>query len=552
MSEILKVNPSDNVIVALQPLRKGEKVLWQGQEYLLTTDVPAKHKFVTEDIKVGQDIVMYGTLVGKATQPILRGSTVTTANVRHSTAEYQNRNARYSWTSPDVSKWKDKTFLGYSRSDSQVGTANFWLVIPMVFCENRNVNTMREAFEKELGYARPGIYSRQVADLAALYRKGKSPGEIASLQNGEHRNPSKDSKLFEQIDGIKFLTHEGGCGGTREDTDALCALFAGCINNPNVAGATVLSLGCQHSQVAILEAEIHKRNPKFDKPLLVFEQQKSSSEFALLSRAIKQTFLELIKVNELTRTPAPLSKLTVGVECGGSDGFSGISANPAIGYASDLVVALGGKVILSEFPELCGVEQHLIDRCKNSMVTEKFIALMKAYSARAEAVGSGFDMNPSPGNIRDGLITDAMKSAGAALKGGTSAVNAVLGYPEYAQEPGLNLLCTPGNDVESTTGMAGSGANLILFSTLCFITWLVEAGASSPGISARKCRSSNQQPDALYNKSYPRSPRNLGRFEVFLQRSLRRNAAAPFLRTVIARSKPCFGGRRSSDCRQRW
>jgi altronate hydrolase len=155
----------------------------------------------------------------------------------------------------------------------------------------------------------------------------------------------------------------------------------------------------------------------------------------------------------------------VGLKCGGSDGFSGISANPSIGQVSDLVVALGGKTVLSEFPELCGVEQELVNRSVSTEVADRFIQLMRSYSARAKAVGSGFDMNPSPGNIRDGLLTDAMKSAGAAKKGGTSPVAAVLDYPEYLREPGLNLQCTPGNDVECVTAQVGAGANIVLFTT---------------------------------------------------------------------------------------
>src|SRR5437879_6646595 len=155
----------------------------------------------------------------------------------------------------------------------------------------------------------------------------------------------------------------------------------------------------------------------------------------------------------------------MGLKCGGSDGFSGLSANPAIGHTADLVAALGGKGILSEFPELCGVEQELIERCARKEVASRFAQLMRDYAARAKAVRSGFEMNPSPGNIRDGLITDAMKSAGAAKKGGTSPVTAVLDYPEYASEPGLNLLCTPGNDVECVTAQVAAGANVVLFTT---------------------------------------------------------------------------------------
>ena len=157
--------------------------------------------------------------------------------------------------------------------------------------------------------------------------------------------------------------------------------------------------------------------------------------------------------------------MVIGLECGGSDGFSGISANPTLGYVSDLVVGLGGATVLSEFPELHGVEQELINRCEDRNKAKKFANIMSTYNEKAEALGAAFSMNPSPGNIKDGLITDAIKSSGAAKKGGTSPVKDVLDYTEQVVKAGLNLLCTPGNDVESTTGLAGSGANVILFTT---------------------------------------------------------------------------------------
>jgi altronate hydrolase len=241
--------------------------------------------------------------------------------------------------------------------------------------------------------------------------------------------------------------------------------LAGYITHPNVAGATILSLGCQNAQVQMLQDEIAKRSPNFDKPFYVLEQQKIGSETDLIATAVKQTFAGLMIANENKRKPAPISKLCLGLECGGSDGFSGISANPAIGYTSDLLVATGGAVILSEFPELCGVEQEISDRCVNENAAQRFMDLMKTYNSKAEAAGSGFYMNPSPGNIKDGLITDAIKSAGAAKKGGTSPVVDVLDYPEKVSKPGLNLLCTPGNDVESTTAEVGSGATIVLFTT---------------------------------------------------------------------------------------
>jgi altronate hydrolase len=199
--------------------------------------------------------------------------------------------------------------------------------------------------------------------------------------------------------------------------------------------------------------------------MVILEQQKMGTERKLLQEALKQTFAGLAEANQNERKPAALSKLCIGLECGGSDGFSGISANPALGYVSDILVSMGGSVILSEFPELCGVEQELSDRCVDEDTAKRFMDLMITYNARAEQHGSGFYANPSFGNIKDGLITDAIKSAGAAKKGGTSPVTAVLDYPEKVSKSGLNLLCTPGSDVESTTAEVGSGANIVLFTT---------------------------------------------------------------------------------------
>jgi altronate hydrolase len=185
----------------------------------------------------------------------------------------------------------------------------------------------------------------------------------------------------------------------------------------------------------------------------------------MLNKAIEATFEGLVAANEVRRQPTPLANLTVGLKCGGSDGFSGLSANPTLGRVSDMLAALGASSILSEFPELCGVEQNLIDRCAEPEDADRFMQLMRDYNSRARAVHSGFEMNPSPGNIRDGLITDAMKSAGAARKSGTSPVRGVLDYPEYVTDKGLNLLCTPGSDVECVTAQVGAGANMVLFTT---------------------------------------------------------------------------------------
>jgi len=407
---------------------------------------------------------MYGVLVGKILRPVRRGELLTTANVHHEAAEYHERAGEYHWNAPNTSRWKQGRFMGYRRFDGQVGTRNFWLVVPLVFCENRNILNLKQAFEEELGFARPQLYRQQVAELVRQYREGK-PAQIKHRPAQEKGQQADSRRVFRNVDGIKFLLHEGGCGGTREDSNNLCGLIAGHVHHPNVAGATVLSLGCQNAQIEILRNQLQRRNPKFEKPLIILEQQKSGSEFMMLSDAIQQTFEGLVEADKATRSPTELSHLCVGLKCGGSDGFSGISANPAIGHTSDLLVALGATTILSEFPELCGVEQELINRAVSREVADRFIRLMREYEKRARAVRASFALNPSPGNMRDGLLTDAMKSAGAAKKGGTAPVTAALDYPEYSTQPGLNVQCTPGNDVECVTAQVGAGASVVLFTT---------------------------------------------------------------------------------------
>ena len=224
-------------------------------------------------------------------------------------------------------------------------------------------------------------------------------------------------------------------------------------------------MGCQNRQISVFKDALKAINPTMEKPVLIYEQQQIGTVDEMLTSIVKDSFKAIKEANNAKRKPAPLSKLKVGLECGGSDGFSGISANPTLGAVSDLLVALKGTAVLAEFPELCGVEQELVNRCVSEEDSDKFLALMKAFEKSVIDAGSGFDMNPSPGNIKDGLITDAMKSAGAAKKGGSSPIEDVLDYTEQVQKPGLNLLCTPGNDVESTTGLAGSGTNIILFTT---------------------------------------------------------------------------------------
>lgn len=461
----LQINEADNLWVALTDLPAGFNINTGTDEFELLTPVQAKHKFTAVELQPGAPVYMYGVLVGKASTYVAKGAAVTIDNLVHAAADYQLGDRKTTWNQPDVSAFTDRTFMGYHRPDGSVGTANYWLVIPLVFCENRNLEVMKEALVGKLGFRKAKSYENEVDQLIDLYETGKSVEDILQADFQQSAEATAAQPLFKNIDGIKFLSHDMGCGGTRLDSEALCGLLAGYITHPNVAGATVLSLGCQHAQASILTEEIKKRDPNFQKPLFVLEQQQLGTEKVLLEAALKQTFAGLMLANQQERQPAPLSKLCIGLECGGSDGFSGISANPALGHVSDLLIAMGGSVILAEFPELCGVEQELSDRCVDEETAGRFMHLMRRYNELAESTGSGFYANPSPGNIKDGLITDAIKSAGAAKKAGSAPVAAVLDYPEKVSATGLNLLCTPGSDVESTTAEVAAGANIVLFTT---------------------------------------------------------------------------------------
>jgi altronate hydrolase len=251
VEKLLKIDARDNVLVALTdlPARPARRACRRSLH--AGPDIPAKHKFATEDLAPGASVIMYGGIVGRVREAIPKGGLLTTRNVQHDATGFARRDTHFHWTPPDVARWQQRTFNGYHREDGQVGTRNYWLVIPLVFCENRNVEALREAFEEELGYRRPRKYGQQVRSLVERYAQKTAPLTAAA--------PSIRERIFPNVDGIRFLLHEGGCGGTRQDSQALCGLLAGYIHHPNVAGATILSLGCQHAQGSILFDELRRR-----------------------------------------------------------------------------------------------------------------------------------------------------------------------------------------------------------------------------------------------------------------------------------------------------
>jgi altronate hydrolase len=273
MKPALLIDPWDNLAVALRSLAPGETVDLDGMTYPISEAIPPKQKFTLAPMAPGERARMYGVTVGVVTAVIPAGGLVTTANLKHDADGFSGTRTReHQWSPPSVERWSGRTFDGFHRSDGKVGTANHWLVIPMVFCETRNVNAIRTAFERALGYERTTHYQRLADRLVAAYQGGADAKALLELPL-ESLDEVAPVRLFPNVDGIQFLNHTMGCGGTRDDAESLCGLLASYITHPNVAGATVLSLGCENAQLEILESAIRHRSPSFDKPLLTFRQQ---------------------------------------------------------------------------------------------------------------------------------------------------------------------------------------------------------------------------------------------------------------------------------------
>ncbi|HYB60829.1 MAG TPA: amidohydrolase family protein [Methylomirabilota bacterium] len=276
-SRMLQLDPRDDVVIALTNLKKGETFQLNGRTHVLAADIAAKHKFAAKEFAPGDPIHMYGVMVGRASAPIHRGEVITAHTLRHDSAGYHEYAGPTGWQSPDISHWKEKSFLGYHRSGGEVGTRNYWLVALLVFCENRNLGVLKDAFEEELGFAQPQVYRRHVADLVKFHREGRTD-EIQRRVLTEPESQGNRQKVFANVDGSIFLIRTQGCGGTREDARNLCGLIAGYIHHPNVAGATLLSLGCQIAQVSILREDFLRgiaclREFGFIYEILIYPQQ---------------------------------------------------------------------------------------------------------------------------------------------------------------------------------------------------------------------------------------------------------------------------------------
>ncbi len=411
-NRLIRINENDNVAVALENIKSGEVILFEGFTITACEDIDKGHKIALNDIAQGQDIIKYGFPIGQAICPISAGEYIHTHNAKTKLQGLLN----YSYNPVEIHEQKTTAaeFMGYYRKNGDVGIRNEIWIINTVGC----VNKTAEMLAKE-----------------------------ASTRFGG------------RTDGIFVFTHPYGCSQLGEDHLTTQKILAGMVKHPNAAGVLVLGLGCENNNVPEFKKILGDYNPDRVKFLVTQEVEDEIEEgLKLIGELVK--YAETFK-----REKVPASKLIVGLKCGGSDAFSGITANPLLGAFSDILVSQGGTSLLTEVPEMFGAETILMNRCTNSEVFDKTVNLINNFKEYFMRYGQEIYENPSPGNKKGGISTLEEKSLGCTQKGGTGPVVDVLAYGQGVKNPGLNLLEGPGNDIVASTALMASGAHMILFTT---------------------------------------------------------------------------------------
>lgn len=408
----LQINAKDKVAVAVEAISAGETLTVAGKSITLLNDIPAGHKFALCDISEGENIIKYAFPIGHAKCDIKTGEHIHTHNTKSnlgSLLEY-----RYEPNFEEIAPKSPKHFMGYKRADGKVGIRNEIWIIPTVGCVNSIV--------------------REIESLSQCYKT-------------------------ENIDGIYSYNHPYGCSQLGEDCLMTLDYLAGLIRHPNAAGVLVVGLGCENGNID----ELKKRLGEYDEERVKFLIcQESADEISEGVSIVK----ELAKISDTyRREKCPASDLIIGLKCGGSDGFSGITANPLLGSFSDSLIAMGGSTILTEVPEMFGAETILMNRCRTRALFEKTVDLINNFKKYFMRYGEKVDENPSPGNKAGGITTLEDKSLGCVQKGGSAPVEDVLSYGEEVTAKGLSLLQAPGNDLVASGALTISGAQLILFTT---------------------------------------------------------------------------------------
>ena len=412
MKDFMKINENDNVIVALKEMKKGEKISLENTEIEALETIPAGHKMAVKDICEGADVIKYGFRIGTAKEDIKAGQWVHTHNIK--TALGDLLEYKYEPVHMEEKITEDATFLGFQRPDGKVGVRNEIWIIPTVGCVNN------------------------IATALAKRANAKVKGSVQEV--------------------IAF-PHPYGCSQMGDDQEHTRMILADLINHPNAGGVLVLGLGCENSNIDVLKPYIGDYDEKRVKFLVCQEVEDEMEKGGELLE-------ELIDyAAAFEREPISVSKLIIGMKCGGSDGFSGITANPLVGRFSDLLISKKGTTILTEVPEMFGAETILMNRCENEQLFDKTVELINDFKQYFKDNHQTIYENPSPGNKKGGISTLEDKSLGCTQKSGNAPVKGVLAYGEPVVASGLNLLSAPGNDLVAATALAASGAHIVLFTT---------------------------------------------------------------------------------------
>jgi len=412
----ISLNDRDNVVVAIKLIKRGTVLNVTGNNIEVIEDIPQGHKIAITNIKKGENVIKYGFPIGYGTEDIKSGSLVHTHNVKTNLEKIETYKYNKKENNLKVLK-KEKKFKGYVRENGKVGIRNEIFVIPTVGCVNQTAQLMVDEFLNEV-----------------------------NLDNCN-------------IDGITVLKHPYGCSQLGDDHENTKKILANLVTHPNAGGVLVLGLGCENNTLDKFVEAIGEYNSKRVKFLVA---QEVEDEIETGKNLLRQIYNE---VKDDTREEVDLSKLTIGLKCGGSDGFSGITANPLFGVLSDCIIASGGSSILTEVPEMFGAETILMERAKDEEVFKKIVDMINGFKKYYSNANMPIYENPSPGNKKGGITTLEDKSLGCVQKGGLSTVVDVLKYGEKVNTTGLNLLYAPGNDLVASTALAASDCQMVLFST---------------------------------------------------------------------------------------
>jgi altronate hydrolase len=421
------VNSSDNVAVVKTETFEGlELALSDDTVVTVRQAVPPGHRFATRNIPAGEFVKQYGQPIGTSLG-IEAGEWITHQNMSDEVPIVRDLPENIQNPSPDYfPKEEIATFMGFRRKDGRVGTRNFILIVPTSMCASHEAT------------------------------------QIAMMAEFLHYKREK----YENVDGVVAIPHNKGCGCQDGSTlDVMMRVLTNYADHPNVGGVVLIDLGCEKTNLAYLEKYLTKREKPIDKPLYKIGIQEVGGTQAAIEQGLKYVEEMLPEVNKAKREECPVSDLVLGVKCGASDSFSGISANPALGHAADLLVRSGGTVLLTEVPEFCGAEHILAHRAKDFETGKKIYAMVDWFKKYASAFGAVLNQNPSTGNIQGGILNITIKSLGAIAKAGTTRIEDCIGYAETPKLKGINLMQGPGYDQESTPGLVAAGATIVIFTT---------------------------------------------------------------------------------------